>query len=102
MYTHVSNVALRQYPFACSCFHFDKEKPVKLPAFFLLFATMLFCSACTTAPDARVAPEARFDSAYIIAVERAAASNPHGMDVIWVQPPSAKQQPAEDEVPPED
>lgn len=75
---------------------------MKLPAFFLLLAAMLFCSACATAPEAPVAPEARFDSAYIIAVERAAANNPHGMDVIWVRPPGAKEQPAEDEAPPED
>ena len=59
----------------------------------MLIALAALASACATIDQAQNQPKERYNSAYISAVEQAAENNAHGLDVIWINPPPAREKP---------
>jgi len=57
----------------------------------LLIALATLATACATVDQAQNEPVERYNSAYITAVEEAARNNAHGLDVIWINPPPARE-----------
>ena len=57
----------------------------------LILALAALVSACATVSTSQSEPTERFDSAYTHAVEDAARNSAGGLDVIWINPPTAKE-----------
>jgi hypothetical protein len=61
----------------------------------LILALAALTGACATVDPAQNEPVERFNSAYIHAVEEAARNQAGGLDVIWINPPAAKDKPTD-------
>ena len=59
----------------------------------MLIALAALMTGCATMSQSQNRPAEQWDSAYIQAVEEAARNEPRGVDVIWIRPPAARQQP---------